>query len=252
MNKQHTSKPHTPRQPGFTLVEMAMVLTIVGLLLGALIPTLSAQIELQRVTETRKQLNEIQQALIGYAIINGRLPCPASATATEDPVGGGVCNHAYDGFIPAATLGLSTTDSSGFAVDSWGNRIRYAVTPWPSTNPTNTFTTASGLASTGISNLAQAGTPYLQVCSAASTNTSSCTANTALTAKPGVPVVIYSTGKNGVGSGLDERENTDNDQVFTSHTPTPSTATNGEFDDLVIWLSANNLVSRMIAAGKLP
>ncbi|HUW25479.1 MAG TPA: prepilin-type N-terminal cleavage/methylation domain-containing protein [Gallionella sp.] len=64
-------------QPGFTLVEMAIVLAIVGLLLGGLIPTLSAQMESQRINETRKQLDEIQQALMGFAIINGRLPCPA-------------------------------------------------------------------------------------------------------------------------------------------------------------------------------
>ena len=54
-------------QAGFTLVEMAIVLMIVGLLLGGLLVPLSAQMEQRNVTETRKQLDEIQQALIGYA-----------------------------------------------------------------------------------------------------------------------------------------------------------------------------------------
>ena len=51
---------------GFTLIEMAMVLMIVGLLLGGLLPTISSQVEQRNVTETRKQLDEIQQALIGF------------------------------------------------------------------------------------------------------------------------------------------------------------------------------------------
>ena len=64
---------------GFTLVEMAMVLIIVALLLGGLLPTVTSQLEQQRNNESSKQLAEIKEALIGYALINGRLPRPAPA-----------------------------------------------------------------------------------------------------------------------------------------------------------------------------
>ena len=67
--------PMRQRQAGFTLIEMAMVLMIVALLLGGLLPTISSQAEQRHENDTRKQLDEIQQALIGFAIINGRLPC---------------------------------------------------------------------------------------------------------------------------------------------------------------------------------
>ncbi|OHC78392.1 MAG: hypothetical protein A3H24_08180 [Rhodoferax sp. RIFCSPLOWO2_12_FULL_60_11] len=235
---------------GFSLVEMAMVLAIITLLLGGLLPTLSTKMESQHINETRKQLDEIQQALIGFAIINGRLPCPAYSTGEEDPVGGGVCNHPYDGVVPAATLGLQTTDNNGFAVDSWGIRIRYAVTSWSKTTSplfSNVFTTSNGISTVGISNLS----PNLLVCSssiASGFSGSGCGANNALTSSPGVPVVIYSTGKNGGvgGAGLDEQANTDGNRVFVSHTPTP------DFDDLVVWLSPNILYNRMVMAGKLP
>jgi hypothetical protein len=33
--------------------------------------------EQRRITETRQQLAEIKDALLGFAIIHGRLPCPA-------------------------------------------------------------------------------------------------------------------------------------------------------------------------------
>jgi len=233
---------------GFTLIEMAMVLLIVGLLLGGLVPTISGQIERQRTSETGKQLNEIKEALIGYAVINGRLPCPASSSsnAVEVPVGGGSCTS-FDGFVPASTLGLSgTTDSSGFAIDSWGNRIRYAVT----TGNGNAFTTANGMKTTTISLIV----PDLLVCSTGTgISAATCAAGTSLTSN-GVPAIIFSTGKNGAsgGTGTDEAANLDGNQTFVSHTSTPSGSTNGEFDDIVTWISPNVLINRMVAAGQLP
>ncbi len=233
---------------GFSLAEMAIVLAIISLLLGGLLPTLSAQIELQRTGETRKQLDEIKEALLGFAIINGRLPCPASSTSNgaESPVTGtGLCDHNYDGFVPAATLGLSGANGSGFAVDSWGNRIRYAVTAWSG----NTFTVPNGMSTKGISGLS----PTILVCSTATGITgSSCASGTALTSSPGVPAVIFSTGRNGAsgGMGADEAANLDNDQTFVSHAI--SAASGNEYDDIMIWVSPNILLNRMVAAGKLP
>jgi prepilin-type N-terminal cleavage/methylation domain-containing protein len=256
-------KPAT--QKGFTLLEMAIVLMIVGLLLGGMLVPLTAQMDQRNFTETRKALDDIQQALIGYAIINGRLPCPASSTSNgvesfDTGSGGnstnGRCSNFNNGFVPAATLGIASTvdnqGNTGFAVDAWGNRIHYAVTA----SNSRAFTSLNGMKSTGISSLS----PDLLVCSTASTSGSSCSvANSALTASPGVPVVIYSTGKNGghYATGTDEAENpnpssADTDDVFVSHNITSSSATNGEFDDLVIWISPNVLINRMVAAGKLP
>jgi len=241
------------RSKGFTLIEMAIVLLIVGLLLGGLMPTISGQIERQRTNETTKQINEIKEALIGYAISQGRLPCPASSTSSgaEDPAGGGNCANFLDGFVPAATLGISGTDSAGFAIDSWGNRIRYAVTSWNNASPAvnNVYTTTSGMKTATISNLS----PDLLVCSTATgTSGTSCNGNS-LTSN-GVPAIIFSTGKNGAsgGAGIDEAANLDANQTFVSHTPAPSSAANGEFDDIVTWISPNVLTNRMVAAGQLP
>jgi len=92
---------------------MAMVLMIVGLLLGGMLVPLSAQMDQRNVTDTRKQLDEIQQALIGFAIVNGRLPCPASPTSNgvesfvSGGASGGYCSNFNNGFVPAATLGIT-------------------------------------------------------------------------------------------------------------------------------------------------
>ena len=238
---------------GFTLIEMAVVLMIVGLLLGGMLVPLSAQMDQRNISDTQKALSEIKEALIGYAIANGRLPCPASSTSNGaesfDPGGSasnGDCSNFWNGFLPAATLGITPVDSQGYAVDAWNNRIHYAVT---SAN-TYAFTTTDGMKTATLSTLA----PNLLVCSTASTSSTSCSvANSSLTSSPGVPVVIYSTGKNGKsgGTGADEAENpnpnsVDNDRVFVSHNFTTT------FDDLVTWISPNILYNRMVAAGKLP
>lgn len=263
------------RGTGFTLAEMAIVLAIIALLMTGLLPTISSQIEQQQLKETRNQLKDIEQALIGFAIINGRLPCPATSTSNgvESPVGGGACTNFYNGFVPAATLGISSRNEAGLTLDAWNNPIRYAVTAWNSTNPVqnNVYTTTNGMATAGLSVL----NPNLLVCATATgvveTNcgttqdtNSGCKcattpSNQALTAGNGVPAVIYSIGKNGAtgGTGTDESKNpnpnsTDNNRIFVSHTPASPSSANGEFDDLVIWISNATLLNRMVTAGKLP
>lgn len=245
-------------QHGFSLIEMAIVLFIVALLLGGLLPTVSSQLEQQRRNETRKQLDEIQQALIGYAIINNRLPCPSSGTndgvESFEPGGNasnGQCSNFFNGFVPAAALGFTTgvdnQGRKGYAVDSWGNRIRYAITA----ANTRAFATTSGI-SFSFASLA----PDLLVCSTATGITASSCSGNALTSNPGVPVVIFSTGTNGAYGGIsaDEAANLDgtnanNNRTFVSHPTTPSP---NEFDDLVIWISPNILINRMVTAGRLP
>lgn len=245
---------------GFTLIEMAIVLMIVGLLLGGMLVPLSAQMEQRNINDTQKSLAEIKDALIGYAVTYGRLPCPAApnTTGVESPIGGGACTNFYNGFVPAATLGLAGTDSAGYAVDAWGNRIRYAVTSWNSASPAlnDVFTTANGMSTVGISNLVPAGSAGLAVCSSSTgiSNTICGSAYWLTSSSTGVPAVIFSTGKNGGqgSAGADEAANLDANQTFVSHLPTGSGTANGYFDDIVIWISPSVLINRMVSAGKLP
>ena len=230
-----TTTLYISRSRGFSLIEMAIVLFITALLLGGLLPTVSGQIEQQRRKETLKQLDEIQQALTGYAIINKRLPCPANKiTPTIPSVSNGAglpagtpgaCSS-YTGVLPWVELGLSETDA-------WGRRFTYSVA--------NTFTTASGFTLSTTSTL----------------NILDTTGGVNVAA--GVPAVVISHGTNGLGAytpqgsqipntiaGTDEKTNSNGTPPFVSHDPRP------DFDDHIVWLTPNILFNRLVAAGQLP
>lgn len=203
---------------GFTLVEMAIVLAIVGLLLGGLLPTISSQIEQQRRNETRKYMDEVRDALLGYAIssANKHLPCPDS---DNDGDAEATCTTAASQFGTLPYKDLGVTDK-----DAYGSVLLYAVTKEFADSATH-FT------------LSTAGT--MNICTAAA-----CATTLTSTAA----AVIVSRGSNWANTpSTDEAENSDADSNFVNH----DFVQNG-FDDLVVWLSPNTLANRMVAAGQLP
>jgi len=255
---------------GFSLVEMAVVLAIVGLLLAGILLPLSAQLDQQQSNETQRRLDLARDAILGFAATNRRLPCPASSSSSGAEVfstaftpGGGACSVPWTGYVPAVTLGLLPVNGSQLFVDSWGNPIRYAVTDFSKAftvsgnSGTRPFTSTDGIRAVyNASNLSSL-SPDLYVCSAASAITgsgaSAACSGTSLLSSNAV-AVIFSTGKNTStgGTGADEAANLNPDRAFVSHTPAPSTATGGEFDDVVLWLSPYLLYNRMIVGGALP
>src|SRR5688572_8393075 len=90
------------RARGFTLTELAMVLLIVGLLLGSLMYTLSAQVDTRGFADTERRLDEARELLLAFAVVNGRLPCPRSTRT---------CRPAAPSRRPAASARRPTTAS---------------------------------------------------------------------------------------------------------------------------------------------
>lgn len=220
------------RYRGFTLVEMAVVLTIVGVLLAGLLPTLSSQVEQQRRSETRKQMEEIKEALIGYAVINQRFPCPTTQTdptQVDYGVAVGTCAApTSEGYLPWKTLGLPEIDPWGLkrtaTASPWLGYFRYRVDPL--------FAVPFTLASTPSDTL------DLQVRDTAGNRL------TNVTEKP--VAIFYSTGPNKIPDGGNTSYEATIAATYQSDVPNPN------FDDLTLWISRPVLFSRMVAAGKLP
>ena len=114
---------------GFSLVEMAIVLGIVALLMASLLPLLSGQVEQGRRAETKKLLNEIQQALIGYAVANGRLPCPAKATLATGAANAGI--EATTGNNCACVNNSGSTVADNSALGCTGTTVAVFTTGSP-------------------------------------------------------------------------------------------------------------------------
>ncbi len=255
-----------------------MVLIILGLIFGGLFIPITMQMEQRNISETRTTIENIKEALIGYAMANGRFPCPAAApgagvTAVESigagGIANGVCNNFLNGFVPGVTLGLTPTNNAGYVLDAWNNPIRYSISNISDDGgATNIFTKTTGIKNANSAACPNCGMPWISgqnllfICNATPTAVAGaaavdCTAGAvagtvALTSN--AVIVIYSLGKNWAtgGAGNDEAANLNGDPVYVTHEPTPVGAANGEFDDLVTWISPNTIFNRMVQAGQLP
>lgn len=236
------------KQSGFTLIEMAVVLVIVGLLLGSFIGTFVSRVDATRRDNTKKELEEIKRVIIAYAYNQGAvvyLPCPD----TSDPPDGledrlaGVCSPGgIMGTVPWQTLGLGREDA-------WATHYRYWVN--------EAYATALGFDLT-----------------ADDTNASNATIRTRVNDVNTVMVqnavaVIFSHGKNTLGgigvNGIDrpdvpvagsddENENDNGGQVYVARPPseTGSGSAGGVFDDIVVWINSYEVKAKLVDAGKLP
>lgn len=231
---------------GFSLVELAVVLVIVGFLMVSGILAFNAQVDTRNYEETTRRLNVAADYVLAFAIANGRLPCPAAPSSTGvESITAGACNNSFDGFLPAQTIGFPYYDSDRYALDAYGNRIRYAVasaiTGCTGSSTTPHFSSAANLKANGISCRPN----DLDVCTS-----SACAAR--VVAQQTAVFVVLSTGKNGAFTGsyvADEIDNTNNDARFVSRTPGGGADT---FDDIVLAVPVGVLYSRLTTAGVLP
>lgn len=122
------------RARGFSLVEMALVLLIVGLLAAVFLPATNTFLDNNRRKETRAKLEALEQAMVRFVMVNRRLPCPAdgvqgAANPTSgveqrnDAVTPATCTAMATGVVPWRSLGVP----ADAAMDAWGNLITYRV-----------------------------------------------------------------------------------------------------------------------------
>ena len=260
------------REEGFTLVELAIVIAIVGFLLGAFLAPLRAQIDAARIRETERMLGVIRDALIGHAITRGALPCPDVVADGIDGAAPATCaGTALAGVLPFQALGVPRADA-------WGRYFEYRVTEEFTNRALTGQPPAAGrldLTDTGdVTVLTRGDDPA----TAGTTEIKHQGPATALVRT--APAVVLSTGPNGLGGigaatgtalappgggAADEIENADDDATFvsrihsrgaagcddadeTSVPPPPSC----EFDDVVAWVSTPVLMARLVEARVLP
>lgn len=245
------------KQRGFSLLELTLALIIIALVLGGMLNPLGAMLEARQRAAAETELERIKEALVGFAMINGYLPCPATATDPDSASYGledASCNAdpVAEGHLPWRTLGVPETDP-------WGTPRSDAAAPF------------NGYWRYRVDrNFSNAGALFTLATARAENLTIVNGEGQLLTAPTETPVgIVYSTGANLASDG----ENADFEGAVCGnpegYDPGGGTACpNGEplyqagspsgaggaasFDDLVAWLSRPLLFNRMVIAGRLP
>ena len=263
-------------QNGFTLLELAIVFVVIGVLLGSIFGPISNQIERRQIANAERALIDVKDALIGYAIVNGRLPCPDTdldGVENVDADDDCVTTDEPGGFL------LPWRDLDVPPADEWGRLYYYRPSPQfvlKSLPGSGTDPNRLDIQDAGELRI------YTRAPDGAIRDLTSTAA-----------AVVLSFGPNGLngrtiegerlniaGRDADERHNVDEDDNFATSVridgidaalpgdPDAPGFDSGAtapcdndsavradwcaFDDVVSWISTPQLISRLVEAGHLP
>lgn len=240
------AKTNNTKNSGFSLVELAVVITIMGIMVGGGLMVAIGKRELQRAKKTLQHMHHIMDVIDQFVDYYGYLPCPAdgtqafssatfgigTASGNQEGAAATTCTAANlltsgtvkTGVVPVYTLGLPPE----YVMDGWNNRITYAVDQdltYYGTDGVGGFVDTTGLGAAGTIIVENQG-------------------GTETTDPADRPVVlIVSHGPNGFGAwggrggarisvgggGADEDENDDGDLTFVQ------SILSSDFDDTVLY-----------------
>lgn len=273
-------------QRGFSLVEIAVVLVIVGLALGAGIAIFQSRVEQAQIETTRTRAEAVRQALVAYVARTYRMPCPAAPGIVSGAAnynvemgagvggartctnGAGLVNNvggvaplgASRGTVPCTTLGLTEEACT----DAWGGRFTYFVTNAAIQLTQDTVSGMQGTltvhqivppaAATPTPGLAPTGN-QINACSAVAGDNSCNLAAVAVVVSHGAnrggafpPASAVAQATAGVVSNY-ELENTDNDVQFIQNEYVRAGA--NSFDDILMPVPARDVLSTLSQSNTL-
>lgn len=266
LDKQKAIASISLQGKGFTLVEMALVLLIIGLLTKIAIAPLAGMQEHRMRMQAEQQLQGVREAVFSHIVAYGAIPCPlpdesAGPSLSQQNTlgaagfgvspGGSVIQSASvctvsAGVVPAKQLRLAgSVNTMGALLDPWGNVYRYTVslsnadnegsTDWPD------WTTAGEAAAVGIGNLSA----DLVLCSNATSG--NCRGRNIRADQ--IAFVVLTKGAD-ESTSASQSENLDNDNYFV--VTEESIQQGQQYDDIVVWGSAADVMYWMLRMGWLP
>lgn len=260
-------------QHGFSLIELAIGLVIMGLAVVGVFASMSAQTEQRRFSQTRSLLQEVRESLMAFVVTQGRLPCPATLVSNGQEsiasnAGGVIICTSEAGLLPAVSLGLSELDATGLKNDAWSDgtggtaprALRYAVSALAA--PVANALTSPGLGAPASSTrrvdvqTAVNANQALFVCqsSVGLSGTGNRCGSTANLLAANAAFVVWSMGPNAREPATFSADELQNQsllvpRVLISRDYAPAGASAGRFDDLVVWQPYSLVADRLFAAG---
>jgi len=256
---------------GFSLLEMAVVLAVLGVLLAGGIASLPENRVVVKQLESQTTQANIKEQLMKFALINKYLPCPDTDTPldgrenrTPINVGGTTIEFCSrdTGAVPYLDIGLRIED----AQDAYGNSIRYAVNR-DADDQVNAvicdpLSSASYFCNAGANRAiftlvntpprqGEPGAGNYRVCNA---NVNACNNGTAAAdlQSDGVSVVLVAYNEDGAqtlnncnAAGGANTENCDQDAFY--HQQVITTQEDNFFDDTIVTISGYEIKSKILS-----
>ncbi|MES2349824.1 MAG: hypothetical protein V4641_19855 [Pseudomonadota bacterium] len=244
INTHGRRAPPLPHQRGAALLILILVL---GMGAAALLMGVAGRWDgrAAHAVATQQVLGQAQDALIGFAVLHGRLPRPA-VSATDGRESAVPCKNdaGCTGMLPWVTLGLGP-------VDGWGHRLRYSVAPDFTRSPID----FSAAVATKTVQSRVGGVLRYVAGQALCERSAQC-----------LPALVWSTGQNNLGiseqgiaqasisdANLDERANAAATVNLIRRAATPrSEEAGGDFDDQLTWVPLLPLINRITATLPAP
>ena len=225
-------------QRGFTLVEMAIVIAIAGLIVTFVVNSFGTQMQVRRETTTRDKMDVIAKLVGNRLIQNGQAPCPADPAVAQNNAAFGQARAACataalsEGIVPFQTLGIPVD----MARDGWSRFITYRTSPTIAVTASKAAACTAVRAGVDVNVNDQNGNPVV--------------ANTVIHA-----VVLISHGQNGVGAFLADGTATRQAGTFADANETANGTTGSAnkisanpgqsplYDDVTVWKTVPVLVT---------
>ncbi|MCP4717256.1 MAG: prepilin-type N-terminal cleavage/methylation domain-containing protein, partial [Deltaproteobacteria bacterium] len=120
---------HNRNCSGFSLVEMAIVIIIIGIIISAVSLSMPGLISSAKVKKCEALIAKAAYVLTTQLSLSGRVPCPdTDGDGFENRIDGGTADDPGDdscssdiGSLPWQTMGIGAGD------DMWGTALRYGV-----------------------------------------------------------------------------------------------------------------------------
>ena len=104
-----------PRQHGFTLIEIMVVVVIIGLLAAVIVPNLMGNVDQARISKARQDIQAIETALTMFRLDNARYPTTDQGlrALVQQPTDPSIRNWRPGGYVKKPSR------------DPWGNEYQY-------------------------------------------------------------------------------------------------------------------------------